>query len=217
MAEQDTPWEGIRAKRGDRILPRWNALVGKAESLRVVFGTGTKVRYIPGGGMAVTGDPQSKKLRHPWKMGSVNYDNIAYMRVGTVDGQVPFVTRDHRLGEENDDGDIAGVQLFPKEEGASYVALGVNVRNSESDRAEIDKESTADQLRITQIDELPAGLGSGGVLEDAEGWAWYPLVHLEWREKLLTATFQVVYHNLGHFVVDSSEGLGRHRHFFPIV
>lgn len=206
-------WEDLKAKRGDRILKKWNQLVAKGDDSSISLGASTRARSIPGGGVHVIGETKSKKVPHPWRMGYVDEDGLAIMREGSVAGQLPWITEEFRLGDFNEDDELVSIQLSPKEEGFSFVAVGVNVSNSESDRAEIDPEAGYDQLRIAELDALPAGLGSGGVVPDADGWAWYPLVRVRWEENLMVAQFQIVRHNLNHLVVDDGEGNARH--FFP--
>jgi hypothetical protein len=105
--------------------------------------------------------------------------------------------------------------LKPKSEGYSYVAVGVNIAASTTSLAEIDpdQKDTWEQLRLQEIQELPKGFGSGGVLADSAGWAWYPLVRIDWEDEGIANKFQIVRHSLGHFVTkgDNDEA----RHFFP--
>lgn len=209
-------WEDIKAVPGDRILPKWNALVSKAEERKVLAGKGTRMQTLPNG-VAVSAEPVSKVVRHPWRMGSPDDEDTVVMRVGTVSGHRPFITEDLRIGDEDPEtGEAVRLKLKPKDEGFSYIMVGVNVRNTDGDRAELPTETeslTWDMLRLAERDTLSKGFGSGGVLEDQDGWAWYPLVYIEWDGKLMSAQFQIVMHSLGHLIVADSEGNARH--FFP--
>ena len=208
-------WSSIRAKRGDRILPKWNKLINKAEEAYVTAGKHTKVRRLPNGKILVTGEPPVRIAPHPWRVSSLDEEQRVRITEGTVAGRFPWITDEARLGQETEDGEIIGLKLKPKSEGYSYVAVGVNVSASESGLAEIDANGadTWEQLRLQEIDELPKGFGTGGVLPDGAGWAWYPLVRLEWSQKSVQRKFQIVRHNLGHLVLkgDNNEA----RHFFP--
>lgn len=208
-------WSDLLVEPDDRILTAWNRLAKKGDDTQIVIGGNTRVRSLPKGGVMVSGAPDRIVLRHPWRCGFMDDENMVVVREGTIDGKFPWVDEDHKLGELDENGALPRVKLEPKEEGFSFVAIGVNVRNSESNRAEIDEEATWEQLRIAEIAELPKGFGSGGTLEDTEGWAWYPVVRIKWEERRMSAQFQIVRHNLGHFVV---KGEGEQaRHFFPPV
>jgi hypothetical protein len=208
-------WQQLKAKKGDRVSVKWNDLIDKADSVHVTVGKFTRIRGLPGGGILVNGLDPKVKLLHPWKMSGVDESDTVGVRPGMVAGQFPWVSEELRLGDTDEEGSPVRVQLKPKAEGFSYLAVGVNVRNSQSKTAEIDPDGkdTWNQLRLSVIDTLPRGFGSGGVLEDGDGWAWYPLVKIEWEEKRVSNQFQIVMHNLGHLVVagDNNEA----RHFFP--
>lgn len=212
-------WKNLEARPGDRILPRWNGLINRADERRMFFGKDTRVRYLPGGGLGVTGIPAPTILRHPWRMSTPDDENTVIMREGRVGGHRPWVTEELRLSEEDPSTEEpVRIQLTPKDEGFSYVMVGVNVRNGDWPKAELPFDGelvTWDNLRIMEREVLADGFGSGGVTEDAEGWAWYPLVYIEWEDNLVIAQFQFAMHNLGHLVVADQENNARH--FFPPV
>lgn len=209
-------WRALEVSRGQRIQPAYNRLIKKAESAdKVTFGPGLRVRLLPDGGYFITADNQGVKVSFPWKVGAMNPDNTVFIREGTVGTNLPWIDEERRLGIPDEDGSYPFVPVTPKREGATYIAVGVNLWNTPSNIADLSTEFdvTYEHLRISSIDELPAGMGSGGVLEDDDGWAWYPLVRIDWMNERMDSVFQIVRHNLGHFVARDDEGLARH--FFP--
>lgn len=204
----------LLAEKGDRILPKWNELVTFLEESGVRFGHGIKVNYIPGQGIVVTAEPQNTPWIHPWKVGVPDDENRILLRAGTVNGSIPWVSEDAELGNvDQKTGEQALVQLEPQNDGDSYIAVGVNIGESESDFAELDDEAGYEQLRVAEIKELPNGFGSGGVVPEG-GWAWYPLALVQWNENLVERVFQIVYHNLQHKVVGGGQDRTLERHFF---
>ncbi len=165
----------------------------------------------------ITGEPPVIVAPHPWSTSSMDQDNRILIREGLVAGRRPWITEKNRVGDRSEEGSFIGLQLKPKDEGHSYIAVGVNISASSGSFAEIDPDGadTWTQLRLQEINELPKGFGSGGVTPDKNGWAWYPLVRLEWDNQIISETFQIVRHSLSHIVVrgDNNEA----RHFFPPV
>lgn len=210
-------WESLRAKRGGRILPKWKALIKKAEDSYVIAGKHTRMTKLPSGGVMITGEPPLLVAPHPWSISSMDEENRVLIREGLVAGRRPWITEKNRVGDKDEDGVIIGLQLKPKGEGHSYVAVGVNVSASASSLAEIDPDGsdTWQQLRLQEILELPKGFGSGGVTPDKDGWAWYPLVRLQWEEESISEKFQIVRHSLDHLIVKGNNNEARH--FFPPI
>lgn len=208
-------WNTLKAKKGDRILPRWTGLLKKADGINITVGKHTRMTSLPSGGILVTGLPPTQILRHPWKVGGLGLAGDIGVRLGTVGGVAPWVTEELRLGDTDEDGGEVRVVLELKKEGVSYLAVGVNIGYSKSENAEIDGNGgdTWEQLRIAEITELPRGFGTGGVAEDSEGWAWYPLVRFTWEDDSISKQFQIVMHNLGHIVVKGTNN--DTRHYFP--
>lgn len=208
-------WTEIYAKRGDRILPKWKKLIQKADESYTIAGKDTHIRYLPSGGVVITGKPPVIIAPHPWSIGSLDEEDKVLVREGLIAGRRPWVSEEYRVGDKNKDGLVVGLQLKLKKEGYSYVAVGVNIAASTSSLAEIDpdEKDTWEQLRLQEIEELPKGFGSGGVVADSAGWAWYPLVRLEWEEERVANKFQIVRHSLGHFVTKGDNDQARH--FFP--
>lgn len=219
MAARDKQWEELRAKKGDPIRPKWNALLDKADDVRVGYGQAVKMLRIAER-IVFSSNQETPKLRHPWKYHSVDSLNYARISIGSVAELTPFVNEETKLGQLPKEGEEElnpYPKVSPKKEGVSYLAIGVNIDNTVGSLAELGKTASFDTLRISEIDKLPDGLGSGGVLEDSEGWAWYPVVRLQWEDELVLRAFQIAMHNFGHFVKASKRTEGRRRHFFPPV
>jgi hypothetical protein len=208
-------WASLKAKKGDRILPKWEGLLEKADNINIVVGKHTRMTSLPSGGILVSGVPPIRILRHPWRVGGMNDESGVQVRSGMVAGVLPWVTEEFRLGDVDENGETVRVTLKPKKEGVSYLAVGINVGNSSSANAEIDANGTDtwEQIRLAEITELPRGFGTGGVAEDDDGWAWYPLVRFTWDDNRISKQFQIVMHNLGHIVVRGSNN--DTRHYFP--
>jgi hypothetical protein len=213
----------LYAKVGDRILPKWQGLIEFGEERqRIRFGAGLSVRVLPGGGISVSRVPEDNPWSHPFRAGNLrampagtgNAPKGMVMRTGTLNGKVPWVSEELRVGERDDNNNLALVGLEPQEEGYSWVAVGINVGSNDRERAELSEEPQYNELRIAEIKELPKGMGSGGVRPDDDGWAWHPLVRLRWEAKRLSKRIQITYHNLGHTVVAGGEDKDLERHFF---
>lgn len=211
----------LYAKVGDRILPKWQGLIQFAEERqRIRFGHGIKVRIIPGSGISVTREDDGRGWPHPWRSGNMRkapegqgFDKGIVVRAGTVNGQVPWANKELQLGQRDGNNALALVGVTPKEEGYSWLAIGINVGGNDLERAELSAEPTYDELRVQEIDELPPGFGSGGV-QPVDGWAWQPIVKLRWEGGRITKRFQVCYHNMGHRVVAAGDDEDQERHFF---
>lgn len=202
-------------KPGERILPAWNRLVQFTEESGVHFGPGVKVQYIPGAGIHVTAERDSSPWAHPWKTGSLSLENTIYVRAGTVNGKIPWVTKDYRLDDiVKETGEFASIQTVPKDKGHSLIAVGVNIHANDLETAELSAEPTFEELQMREIADYPNGFGSGGVKPDADGWAWYPIAIIFWKEKLIERRFQIVYHNLIDAIVQGGENKDEERHFF---
>lgn len=174
------------------------------KSTDIVPGGNVRITRLPNGTI-VTPVPGAAQWRHPFICSmnvSSDGDPQVFVSEGTVNDVIPFVNEEVQAGGKNPEtGQYDGVPVIPKEEGTSWIAVGVNVYTNELDEAQLDPETAGfHSLRLQEISELPPGRGSGGVHRDDEGWAWYAIARLEWSEKQLVDLFQIVYHNLQHSV-----------------
>jgi len=205
----------LHSRVGERILPKWEGGIFYAEEATIQFGRDVKVQSLPDGGYLVTARDQTTPWQYPWKAGLPDPDNRVFVSPGRLNGQIPFISPESRLGEKDVEGDLAKVELSPIESGESWIAVGVNISANEEDDAVLSEEADFFQLRIDEIDELPKGLNSGGVLPNAEGIAYYPLISLLWDDNRVVRMFHIVYHNLNHLVVAGGPQGNQERHFFP--
>lgn len=207
----------LRAAPGDAILPAWNGLIDYAGENKLVLGQGVLASRVPGGGIMVTCDERELILSHPWKTGLTSENTTIYLTKGEVDGVVPWVNESYRIGEiAEDTGQTVGLLIEePLTEGWSYVAVAIRPAAIEGDRPTLGPDVPWDAFRVEHITEPPAGFGTGGVLEDADGWVRYVLAKYQWLDQTIVDSFQVVRHSLTHVVV---AGNGKaNRHFFPPV
>ena len=205
----------LMAKAGERILPKWEALLSYARDNGISFGKDVKIHAIPGGGVVVNGTAPNNPWLHPWRVSVPDVKNRVRVSAGTVNGQVPWASESLRIGDRDPDtGQLAFTEVTPLEEGTTWIAVGVNPGFNGSDESKLGQNALWDQLRVAQITEQPRGFGSGGVRIDDLGWAWYPLVVFHWKKKKVARRFQIVYHNLNHEVAPGGQSAAQERHFF---
>lgn len=202
----------IVAKKGQKILPRWKALLRFIKSTGVIAGKGVKISRGPNG-TTVSADHFQKPWSHPFKV-TVS-GGSATIRMGTVNGLVPHIDGVNISGFDDDfkQVNVPSIPIEPGEEGESHIALVLNVPDGSS-------AIILDDPATFTIEHFPwASDVTGGGGEDYRGAGKYPLAVLLWGDDgKLIKKHQVVHFNLGHRFLQSEAASGRpSRHLFWAV
>lgn len=205
----------IVARKGDPVLPKWNALLRFIANTGIVTGPGVRVTQGPNGTF-VDADASFQPWSHPFK---VSCDGTsASVRAGLVNGVSPYIT-DVRITGINNEGikvDVPEVEIEHDGTPITYIALVlITPEASGGPVAPIAFADTPETIFIEHVTELPEAFAEGGTVASL-GRAVYPLAALYWEEKgILREKIQIVHHNLGHRYIQSQAKAGiPGRHLF---
>lgn len=212
-----------RARKGQPILPAWEALQKWAESPEPRPGKGTRVRELPDETILYTAR-DGTSWPHPWKAAVTGAGVV--VAPGFVNATMP------RAGKElltldglDQQGEPSGrrpeilLESGPGPDGRSFICARVVV-----DPATGETTAEADPLHwltLVHRSTLPVGFTSGAMPEVIEGdcsVGYFPLVILYWTEARVSRLFAAAHHHLQHRFRPGPEkpdgGHEPHRHHF---
>lgn len=201
------------ARKGDLILPKWNAFLDFLDrTVRVVRGEGVRMRHLPSGGLYIYADDNFNPWACPFKV-SAGTDG-ARVREGTLNGLVPRIAGVpiNGVDDEGNRVEVPLVELTPKAGGKSYVALRLVFKEEPVEVDPADPEA----LTIVEVAELPELFTQGGSVVSDDNSTLYPLAVIYWNDDGdIERVFQITHHNLTHRFVNGSAQAGTpSRHLF---
>lgn len=206
----------LRAKKGERILPKWQALLEYIASTRIVVGEGMKVSQTPDG-TVVTADIPFRPFPHPFRC-TVSGGQLE-VRPGTVNGVTPYMDELPLDGRDKDGNKVDFPRLeveYPNAQ-KSYVVVVVRVDGEGNVKAIQDNEGS---VTIEHTADLDPSIFLEGGSDDVRGVGIHPIAQLTWDRKTrqLEGLFQMTHHNLGHRYTASDPLSGAFsKHFFWAV
>lgn len=206
------PPQEIVARRGEKVFPKWQALLRFIANTGIVAAPGIKVTYLPTGGTLVESDASYKAWGHPFKV-SASSESFS-VRSGLVNGLAPYLdgVRITGVDDEGKKVDVPRVEIKHKGDPITYISLVVVTPEGGSRITLTDSPET---LYIKHSTMLPEGFREGGSIPFL-GETEYPLAALYWEgEGVLRRKLQIVHHNLGHRYIQSQAQAGiSGRHLF---
>jgi len=203
----------LRARKGEKILPKWQALLEYIASTRIVVGDGMQVTQTPDGTL-VTADIPFRPFPHPFRC--THSGGKVTVSPGTVNGVMPRIDGVPLDGrdEEGRKVDFPSLDVEFPDEWKSYVVVVVKVEGEGLRKAIQDNE---DSVQVRHATDLNPYIFLEGGSTDERGVGVHPIAQLRWdkQTKQFVDIFQMSHFNLGHrYTAASPQSGGFSKHFF---